>query len=445
MPVLAAFAALRYDSAVVGDLAKVVAPPYDVISPAEQDALYRAHPQNVVRLILAKDSDGADRYASAARDLSDWRARGILKLDPTPALYPYEQRFTLATGEEHTRAGFIALVRLEDPGKGVKPHERTLAAPLEDRFRLMSATHANLSQIFAIFRDPAREVDAALSGARGEPVAQARTADGIQHAMWRVTDPAVIAAVAKRLREEPLIIADGHHRYETALRYRAAQRTLQPSASPRASFEYVPMFLCNTADPGLVILPTHRMLRSAEGFDVASLRQRLEEHFHLIERPVPPPTPMGARLVARLLADVAAHGPSFAVVSNALPSMILATVKPKLNLDEIPSVPAAPALRGLDVTALHTLCLERLVGLSAEAVTKGGAITYVKDTAEALRLCRAGEVAAGFLLPSTRIEQVAEVAEAGERMPQKSTFFYPKILSGLVLRPIEEGAVVAEP
>jgi uncharacterized protein (DUF1015 family) len=446
MPIIAPFRALRYNAAAVGDLSKVVAPPYDVISPDEQEALYAAHPHNVVRLILAKDAPDRDRYQSAARDLAEWIARGVLAPDPAPAIYPYAQRFTLATGEERTRSGFIALVRLEDFGKGVKAHERTLAAPREDRYRLMTATSANLSQVFALYRDPKREVDAAIESARGEPVAQFRTADAVWHTLWRLTDPEAIRGIAARLLHEPLVIADGHHRYETALRYRDEMRRRYPDAPANASFEYMTLFLCNTADPGLVILPTHRLLRPIPGFDPDVLANRLGEYFRISERLVPAPNPAGARSVARTLREHAEMGPTFAVAAAKRPTMLVATVKPNLDLSSIPAMPASPALRKLDVVALHAICLQTILGLSPEEIEKGGPIAYVKDFAEAIARSRTGEeFAAAFLLPATHIDHVYEVAEAGERMPQKSTFFYPKILSGLALRKIDPREEVSDP
>jgi uncharacterized protein (DUF1015 family) len=436
MPAVLPFRALRYSPQLGPQMAKLVAPPYDVITPAEQDALYAAHPHNIVRLILAKEGPLGDRYASAARDLAEWRAHGVLVEDAQPSLYVYAQRYKLPTGEEHTRQGFVAAVRIEEPGEGVKAHERTLAAPLEDRFRLMMATHANLSQVFALYRDPERAIDSVLTTHRGAPVASFTTSDGIEHTLWRVTDAGALATVRERLAREACIIADGHHRYETSLRYRNEMRARHPEAGPNASFEFVTVFLCNTSDPGLTILPTHRLLAAGAPFDAAKLRIGLQKHFFVTERMTPPPTNHGARLLARELQSASEKGPCFAVSVPSMPTTLVCILKPDLDLNALEGMPRAASLQKLDVTVLHQLCLEPLLGVTAEAA-RAGTLEYEHDTGAALTRLRERKNAACFFLPPTRIEQVFEVAAAGERMPQKSTFFFPKIASGLVLRAID--------
>ena len=440
MPVIAPFKALRYGAPLASQMSKLVAPPYDAISPGEQEALHAAHPNNVVRLILAKDGAHADRYATAAQTLGSWLEKGVLVEDDTPALYVYAQRYTLPTGEELSREGCIAAVKLEpfappspgtDLGHGVKAHERTLEPPLEDRLKVMMATQANLSQPFALYQDAEREIDTRLARHRGEPVLRFRTADGVTHALWRVLDAGAIAFVAGRLRDAALVIVDGQHRYEAALRYRDAMRQKHPNAGPDASFEYLPMFLCNAADPGLTVLPTHRLLAPGTELNPDKLIEGLSKHFFITQRLTPPATSHGARLLARELKAAGERGPCFAVTVPKMPTTLMCILKPGLDLSELPGLPAADSLRMLDVTVLHALCLEALLAQPA------GRLEYEHDASVALDRVMSARNPAGFFLPATRIEQIFAAAKASERMPPKSTLFYPHLASGLILRRLD--------
>lgn len=439
MPVIAPFAALRYSAALAPQMSKLVAPPYDTICPAEQEALRAVHPNNVVRLILGKEGPAEARYQSAARELAEWRERGVLAEDRTAGLYVYTQRFTLPTGEEHTRQGFMALVRL---GEGLVSHEQTVDAVREDRLELLRATSTNLSPLFALYRDPERALDPLLLRERGDaPLQQFRTPDGLQHALWSVTEPETIRRVQDRLAGQLLVVADGQHRLEAALLYRDEQRAKHPDAGPDAAFEYALAFLCNSAEPGLHLLPVHRALAQGTALDVAKLRLGLEKHFFVTERLMPPPTAAGARLLGRELKEAATRGPCFAVGVPKMPTMLICILRPGLEPASLPGMPSSPVLRQLDVTALQSLCLGHLLGLGPDA-TATGQLLHEPDTAAALARSRDGRAPAVFFLPAPRVEQVFAVAEANERMPPSSTNFFPKVPSGLALRSIAPAAKV---
>jgi uncharacterized protein (DUF1015 family) len=415
------------------DLSDLLAPPYDVISEAQRQALCDRSPFNVVRLILPKDKSGQDsdeRYGEAATTLQRWLDAGILQPDKTPALYRYHQIFRPPGFNEAApivRRGFIARIRLHRFAEGVVlPHERTLAGPKLDRLKLKRATRAHLSQVFGFYADEQRQTDAAFAAIeQGEPELYGVTEDGVEHRLWRLCDPAAIAQVARLLWDKRVYIADGHHRYETMLALREELRREPAYCGQNSSVEYGSIFLCNASDPGLLIFPTHRVLYRLPGFELSALLRRLEEHFTLDERPV-----AGAAEVAATLRDKGAAGPSFLLGSG--PRRIYLTLRPEAAA----AVLGPAALRGLDVVVLHSLIFEKALGIDRAAQEAQTYLGYIKDTAQALSAAAEPAVQAVFLLNPTRIEQVMAVAEAGEVMPQKSTYFYPKIASGLVLNPL---------
>ena len=285
------FRGVLYDPAKVGDLTRVMAPPYDVIPPKKQDALYERHPNNIIRLILGKtapeDRDGNDRYSRAATDFQKWLGEGVLAQDERPAIYYYYQAYTEKDGSTQTRKGFIALSKLQDFGKGIHPHERTLSGPKADRLKLMQACDANFSSIFSLYSDPALTVNKALDAAIAgrEPDIDVLDDDGIVNKVWRVDDPKVLSAVAASMDDKALFIADGHHRYETALNYRNMQREKKPDYTGSEPFNYVMMYFSNMDDEGMTIWPTHRVVHSLKGFDADGFVAKCAEHFDISEFP----------------------------------------------------------------------------------------------------------------------------------------------------------------
>jgi uncharacterized protein (DUF1015 family) len=423
------FRGLRYDAGVVGNPAAVVAPPYDVIDTAHRERLYAQSPYNVVRIDLCRD---ADPYASAARTLAAWRDEEAIVQDPTPALYLYAQRFPLPEGGTCERLGVIGVLRIESFESGkVRPHERTLEKAKNDRFALLQACRVSLSPIFGLVSAPELHL-AALVPSR-PPDVDVRGNDGAHDRLWRLDDPAVIAAVTERLAPHEVFIADGHHRYETALRYRDQRRAEEGGSAPAlgaAPYDYVLAYLTTMEDDGLVILPTHRVLANLDLVPEA-FRGALAERFQVEE--VPTLDALLALLDAAELdrsRDVAHIG----VAMKGAGSLWLCTA-PTGALPFAPTV--APELRALDVSALHQIVLAGILGLPIG--DRGGApgLSYTQDPRQALARVESGDAAAAFFLPATSVGELRAVGLAGLTMPEKSTYFFPKLLTGLVFHPLD--------
>ncbi len=434
MAEIAPFRGVLFDPARV-DAAKVIAPPYDVIDAAERQALAGGEPHNVVRLILPEADGALDRYGAAARTFAAWQGAGVLRRDDRRAVYRYHQVFRHPDlgDRDITRAGFIAAVKLVPFSERViLPHERTLSAPKEDRLALMKATSAHFSPIFTMFRDSSGEVDRMFKKfERAAPLIDARTPDGVRHLLWRVADAELIGKLRHHMSPKKLYIADGHHRYETmlALRDHLAAGT---ALSQYSAAQYGTMFLCAADQPGLVILPTHRVLHSLPGFAAATLLERAREHF-VVDR-----IEAGASNAAAIRASVAgavAHQPAFAVVFPGDPHAWRLTLAPAANAMVLGM--ATPAVAKLDVTILHNLVLERILGITPAQQEAQTHLRYVKDTTKALAAAAAADCQAVFVMGPSSVEQVMHVADLGEVMPQKSTYFFPKLASGLVMNPID--------
>lgn len=439
MPDIRPFRALRYDAAKIADPSLVVAPPYDVIGAAEQDRLLARHPANIVRLDLPREEAGDgpdDRYRRAARMLAGWRSDGTLHKDPHPSIYVYEQAYRVpGTDALRVQRGFFARLRLEafGEGSGVLPHERTLSGPKEDRYKLLRATGVNTSPVVVLYGDP--------DGA-GRPILDATTArgadlevlddDGVRHRLWAVSadgDAAqIVAPLLAAASAGPVTIADGHHRYETALRYRD-ERRMSRSCEEDPAFDYLLTLFLDAVGEPLTVLPTHRIVRGLGDDGVEALLARLDEFF-VVERDV-----AVADLRTRFEAAGLASGGEgrFGLWTRAGGAVLTA----RRHAFE-PFLPAGgAAMRGLDVTLLG-VALERLAGIGADAVA-AGAVAYAKSAAEAIaQVDGAVDGAdAAFLLESTPVASVSAVAADGDVMPQKSTYFYPKALSGLIINPHE--------
>jgi uncharacterized protein (DUF1015 family) len=414
------FRGIRYDLSRAGSPDALIAPPYDVISPSDRAALEAKSAHNIVRVDLPA-GDPAQKYRNAARELRRWMDEGILRRDDAPAFYRYHQVFSVG-GREHTRKGFICRIRLRRfDERVVLPHERTLSGPRLDRLELMRACRMHLSQVFGVYSDPGRSVDGEFDQLDSRPPEFEAHLGPVVHRAWRLTDADAHRRIAAAMADRKVYIADGHHRYETML---ALREELRPQArSPRASIEYGSMFLTSMEDPGLVILPTHRVVHGLADFDLRRVLERLRNRFDVEELP--------ALDVERLRTRLAARDRSFLLASGR--RAFLLSLKP----GQESAVAGPEALHGLDVPILHALVLEEILGIDRAAQERQSNLRYVKDFDAALEEARRPDVQAAFLLNPTRIEQLKSVADAGEVMPQKSTFFYPKLASGLVLDPID--------
>jgi len=428
---IAPFRALRFAFERFANPALLLAPPYDVIGEAQRKELEAGHPRNIVHLDLPR-GEGDARYQNARAQLEAWLAEGALRQDARPALYRYQQQFTFADAagsRSYTRKGFISLIELTPfSERVVLPHEHTLSGPKVDRFKLIHATRAHFSQVFSLYRDPAGEAEGALDGACAGPAdVDATTPDGCRHRLWVVTDKTVIATVARVLAPRQVMIADGHHRYETMVAIRDA---LRPAAVPmgRSLADWGVMFFARAEDPGLLVLPTHRMVHGLQAEALTTLAEHCRPWFEVasgseddaaaIEKRL---RQEGEKTVCLALRRAGAAGTTW--------------LKLRAGADLARLGP--PTLARLDVSVLHGLLLDPLLGIGAEAMARQSNLSYSHDLKETLRRVAASEVQAAFLMNATKVGQVLDACEAGFVLPQKSTYFQPKLATGLVMARIE--------
>lgn len=434
------FRAFRYDPTRVS-IPQVVTQPYDKITPEMQEGYYAASPHNLVRVILGKqhsgDHAGDNRYSRASNFFREWRQDGIFLQDAEPALYLYVQRFTVPgiTGKGSTseleRRGIIALGRIEDYSAGVVfRHEQTLAKPKADRLDLLRATRAHFGQLFMLYSDPAGEIDGSLKADR-PPDLETRDEYGVLHQVWKIADPAVVSLVRDKMRDKKLVIADGHHRYETALNYRNEQRSARPASASAAAapYELVMMTLVNMDSPGLVILPTHRVVHGLESFSAADFRERAKVYFSVEEVDLE----IDAARAAAILREAGRNG-----------TAILAVAADRVFLLDRPKPVSSNIFDGLslrqqslDVVQLHKCLLDEVLGISEEAIREQKNVRYIRDIGESMAQVRSGAANVAFLMNPVRMAQVRDIAFAGEVLPQKSTDFYPKLLTGFTIYALE--------
>jgi uncharacterized protein (DUF1015 family) len=409
--------ALRYDPAVAGPLPDLVAPPYDVIDSDRRARLAARSPYNVVHVDLPEDGD--DPYAAAARTFAGWRADGAVVRDVEPALWALRQDYDAPGGHgPRTRQGFFARVRVEDYGPGrIRPHERTHPGPREDRLRLTRATRANLSPIFALHSDPTGVAWAALGPHTDrEPWGDVTDDEGTRHRVWPVAAPDAVAAATAALADAELLIADGHHRYETA-------RVYAEEVGGEGPHRYVLMCLVALEDPGLTVFPTHRLVRGLRPDQHEALAAAIRESFDVREVQRGELVPDGDGALTLGYMDSRFRRP-FAL-----------TLKDQAIADRALADRAAP-YRRLDTAVLETLLLKGALGYTDEDISHLHGLGYARDADEALGLLDRGDYDAAFFLRATPVDQVREVAAAGESMPPKSTYFFPKLLTGLVFNPL---------
>ena len=432
------FRAWRYNPSSVR-LEDVVTQPYDKISPSMQEAYYQRSPFNLVRIILGKpEQSDAERgesvYTRAARNFTAWRKQGVLAQEKDPCIFAYAQRFKVPGTEViKERRGFIALGQLHNYAeKVVFRHEQTLSKPKSDRLNLLKATHAHFGQIFMLYSDPARSVEKILYDGAGPADAEVTDEYGVLHRIWKVSDPAAISMLTAAMADKKLIIADGHHRYETALNYskehapaevESSTAGLPQPAYPEAA---VMMTFVNMDSDGLVILPTHRVVHSLAGFDPAALTRAAEEFFTVTSLPAAD---------ASSYINTLTHQQGTAFVAVTRSGALLLRSRPEPVAAALAHLPERQ--RQLDLSCLHSIVLDRLLGLDAEKVREQTNLRYLRDAAEAVDQVRRAEADVVFLTNPVSMEQLKEVAFAGDVMPQKSTDFFPKLLSGLTIYALE--------
>jgi uncharacterized protein (DUF1015 family) len=403
----------------------VVCPPYDIISEEERQAYLAENPRNIIRLELPKEGD--DPYAVAGETLRGWIEKKMLAKDQTPGLYVYEEQFT-SRGERMSVRGVAGRVRLEEWEKGVVlPHEETLPKAKTDRLNLMRACGTNFSSVYSLYFDGENEIypliEAASSGAPDLEFTTPKF-DGITHRVWFVTDPAAVEAITSRFADKKLYIADGHHRYETAINYRNELREKGVNTDGEHPANFVMMTLVHMEHPGLVVYPTHRIVRGLASFNADEILKACGEYFAIL----PVDAPADAEECMKCLSSLAEEGKkAFALCTKSGVHML--ALRDAAVMDALlPGTSAA--YRGLDVNILHELVLERIMGIDKESVRNQTNLIYTRDPEEALAAVESGEADCAFLINATRVDEIAAVAGAGEKMPQKSTYFYPKLVTG---------------
>ncbi|MCL1903104.1 MAG: DUF1015 domain-containing protein [Oscillospiraceae bacterium] len=434
MALIKAFKGLRYGEN-AGALKELCCPPYDIISESERQELLKKNPHNIIRLELptsykdGEEAQGTAAYEEAGRVIKQWVDTGILADDKEENIYVYEFSFE-HEGKISAVKGFVALVKLEEFSKGiVLPHEETLSKAKTDRFNLMTATGCNFSQIYSLFSDKENKVLAVCEKATtGKPASEFTDGDNVTHRLWKISDSSVIAQIAELMSAKQVFIADGHHRYETALNY--CKSVGDKANQPDNTVEFVPMMLVSMENPGLTVFPTHRIVRDLSTYDYQSVITKSGEYFDITEG-------LGKDAALSGLSDVYDKGKSGFVLYEKS-GYTLMVLKDKGVMKAI--LPDAhESLRNLDVSILHSLVLERVFGIDKENMAAQKNLTYMKLAEDAIQAVDNGQANCCFLLNSTRVSEIRDVSLAGGKMPQKSTYFYPKLTTGLVMNRIFKG------
>ena len=426
------FRGLTYDPGKTDDFSRVVAPPYDVISPEHQAELYDRSPHNIVRLDFCRD---ADPYETVPRRFREWQEDGTLVPEEAPAIYYLSQEYRLEDGIPRERRGFIALATLEDFGGGIHGHEATLAEPKEDRLKLMLACDAQFSSILALYTDEKPTLTNALRAhvSSRKPNVKAKLGEFGTSRLWAVTDPELIGMLQAVLSERAVFIADGHHRYEAACAYRNRRMSERPGATGDEGFNRVMMYFANLEEEGVVILPTHRLVRELPDLSVPELEEKLRRHFHLEA------FPRNADGRRQFLDTLEHPGQGQRLLGAAFkddPRYLALRLRDGETMQQLAPGMSAE-LRGLDVTTLHVLLMEHILGVSTRNAVNTDAVAYTHDAEEALAEVDNGGCRAAFILNPPSAGEMIDVSLTGDKMPQKSTYFFPKLVTGLVIHKVE--------
>lgn len=431
------FRGVRYNQSKIDNIAEVMTPPYDVISEEQQQKYYDASPYNIIRLELGKefsdDTKSNNKYTRAAHEFQSWLNENIMEQDDEPSLYIYEQQFVV-NGTTYSRTGFIGLIELQEFSKGnILPHENTLSKPKVDRLNLMRACNANFSQVFALYDDENEEISRLIRQYKGErqPETQFKTMDNITESLWKLSDARIISKIQKAMSTKKLFIADGHHRYETALAYRDEQMNQNPNHTGNEIYNYVMMMLVAMSDPGLVVLPTHRCVNNIDNFNIDKFLNDVSEEFSVSSYTFKTSaTDDKAEELEYTLTKAGKNAFAF-YDGNGFDYHIFKLKDIDYINRYIPD--RKPSYKELDVTVLHTLILDNILGIGDKELANQENITYTHDFIEGLRWVEEGKQQFIFFMNFTTVEQVKNVSLDGEKMPQKSTYFYPKLITGLVV------------
>lgn len=423
MAEIRAFPGLQYNPAKVRQLSDVISLPYDVISPEHRMEYLQRSPWNIVRLILP---EGEDPYTEAAGTFQHWIEEQVMVREAEPCLYSYHQSFRDQEGQERTRKGFMGIVRLEPFEKGiVLPHEATLFAPKEDRLKLLRACKSNFSPIFGLYADPEMQIDRALDMLTQAPP-RARVVDeaGITNTFWAIRDQEVIQDVCRWMSDKWVLIADGHHRYESCLVYR--DEMAAHNSDPEAPFQFTLMYFTNIHHPGIAIFPYNRGVGNLPKYDARAILKKAGQYFEIREFD----DRQKAQFAMRRAGE---QGTAFLALLQGEKDIFLFVLKSNVNIAQFYPQGTSELVQNLDVNLLHRIFIHTILGISEEEVGKQAYLKYYKEIKDELKDFESGKLQIAFLMNPTKVEQVVSVAKAGEKMPQKSTFFYPKLMTGFVM------------
>ncbi|MFQ5965103.1 MAG: DUF1015 domain-containing protein [Candidatus Scalinduaceae bacterium] len=446
MATILPFKGLRYNPEKIKDISKVITPPYDIISEEDKEGYYQLHPNNIIRLILGRDfpddNQSSNKYIRAAEFFDTWRKENILIQDTEPAIYVYAQEFTL-DNKRYVRRGFISLVKLEEFETGqIYPHEHTLAKPKEDRMNLMKSCNANFSQVFAFFEDEDSKISNLLHkvsegdpGTSITPEVDFIDGFGVKNLLWIIKDNKIIEEISSQMKNKALFIADGHHRYETALFYRDLIRGNEEAmkSNGNSPSDYVMMMCVSMEDPGLQILPTHRLARNIKDLKPEKIKNSLNEVFDISD--------MGndcsvETLMQKLSEDAHKHKLSMYIGEGEKKFYIL-TLRDEKLLDQI-LTDEYTEWKTIDTGILHGFIFDRILGIQAKNISKSESVKYIQGVEDAVASVNEGEYQIAFFLNPTRIDQVRDIAIKRHKMPPKATYFYPKLMTGMVIRHISD-------
>jgi len=433
------FRGLTYSPTRVPDLNLVVTPPYDVISAEKDEEYRRRHPHNIVHVILPRPEGGLNKYQAAASLLNAWRRESIMVHEDRNVFYVVSQRYSVKGLGERTRFGLVARVRLEDDASGIiLPHEKTMSAPREDRLDLLSATRVNLSQVFLLYSDPDGSISRMVEMEASRPPERWALDDmGTEASFWRITEPETLASLTRAFEGRVLWIADGHHRYAAARTLRDRMRREESAAPGTRAHDYIMALLTSMDSPGVTILPYHRALRGPDWLDRSTFRAKAAEFFDVKEFSFEG-FDSRAEQIRRRLREAARPGRNLLAAYMGGGSFLLLILRESLDRSRLLGEAMEGPLQNLDVSVLHSLLLERAFGIPQEEQRQAaGPLRYTDDIDRAMGWVDAEEARAALLLNPTLKEHLMAVSAAGLQMPQKSTYFYPKVLTGLVLNPLD--------
>jgi uncharacterized protein (DUF1015 family) len=440
------FLGIFYNKNKIKDYGLVLTQPYDKITPEMQNIYYKRYPYNLVRITKGKefksDDEHNNKYSRAGEYIEEWLKNKIIVQDTKRAIYAYHQEYHppikgVACNKLQIRKGFIALMRLKDFGRGVHPHERTLLKPKQDRLSQMRATGGSTGQIFMLYSDPKLIINSALNKitACKKPDVELKDDYGVINKLWKITDPQVIKIIQTTMKNKDVFIADGHHRYETALNYRDEMRALGLKCIGNESYENRMMTFINMDDKGLTVLPTHRLIFGLNKFSVNTFMNKLKQYFWFNEYPCrSSKEDKFARIdLMEDLVMTGQTGRAFGLVVKGVKKYYMLTIKDDKMMEKIIAEKHSSTWKRLDVTILHSLVLEKILGITKEQVANEQKVNYIRSADEAIEKVKTGKYQMAFILNPTKIEEVKKVSIHNERMPQKSTDFYPKLLSGIVI------------